>query len=148
MALGAAHSLLTKRNWEPAPLQQIVADALEPHVQQHVFHISGPHLMLASKTAVSMLLALHELATNAVKYGSLSVPEGKIDVTWHTDAGLLHFVWRESGGPKVVVPQSRGFGSRMLELGLAAELDGQVTIDFAPEGLVCSITAPLETATA
>ncbi len=148
MALAAAHSLLTKRNWEPAPLQQIVADALEPHVQQHVFHISGPHLMLASKTAVSMLLALHELATNAVKYGSLSVPEGKIDVTWHTDEGMLHFTWRESGGPKVVVPQSRGFGSRMLERGLAAELDGQVRIDFAPDGLVCAITAPLDAATA
>ena len=143
MALASAHSLLTKKNWEPAPLRQLVQDAVAPHVAGHAVSMEGPELMLPSKTAISMVLAVHELATNAVKYGSLSVPEGSVDVRWSVGDDELEFQWQEFGGPPVVAPTKRGFGSKMLERGLAAELDGSVKIEFLTEGVVCKVRASI-----
>lgn len=143
MALAAAHSLLTKKNWEPAPLRQLVQDAIGPHVAGHAVSMEGPELMLPSKTAISMVLAVHELATNAVKYGSLSVPGGGVDVRWKVEGDELEFHWQEFGGPPVVAPAKRGFGSKMLERGLAAELDGSVKIEFLTEGVICKVRASI-----
>ena len=108
--------------------------------------IEGPDIELPPKTAVSIALALHELCTNAVKYGALSNATGRVGVRWsieNSELKRLHMSWVESGGPPVVKPSARGFGSRLIERGLAAELGGVVTMDFRPEGLVCTIDAPL-----
>lgn len=143
-ALSAAHSLLTNQNWEAASLGQLVADAVSA-VRGHDERVtvSGPDLMLQPKTAVSLAMAIHELATNAVKYGSLSVPEGRVSVTWETADGRLRLAWQEADGPHVVAPTRRGFGTRMIERALATELGGQVVIEFAETGICCRLDAPL-----
>jgi PAS domain S-box-containing protein len=144
-ALAEAHNLLTRQNWESAPLTQVVAGAVSPYEgTPRRFDISGPELALPPKTAVSLALALHELATNASKYGALSVVGGRVEVRWDVAEDRLRLHWREHDGPPVEVPATRGFGTRMLERGLAAELGGSVRIDFRPAGVVCSIEAPVE----
>lgn len=146
-ALSAAHNLLTRSNWEAASMRQLIEDAIAPYRGEDRFEIAGPDLNVAPKTAVSLALALHELATNAVKYGALSVPDGRVAIRWSVNpdpAGdRLAFSWREQGGPPVTVPTSRGFGSRMIERGLAAEFGGTVRIAFDPDGVCCTIDAPL-----
>jgi PAS domain S-box-containing protein len=143
-ALSAAHNILTDRNWEAASLVQIVEDTVSPHrVKEERIVAEGPDLLIPPKTAVSLALALHELATNAAKYGALSVAAGRIEIRWRHEDGRLRLVWRESGGPEVEPPASRGFGTRMIERGLAADLGGAVKIDFRPEGVVCTIDADL-----
>jgi two-component sensor histidine kinase/PAS domain-containing protein len=146
-ALSAAHNLLTRSNWEAASMRQLIEDAIAPYRGEGRFEIAGPDLHVPPKTAVSLALALHELATNAVKYGALSVPDGRVAIRWSVNpdpAGdRLAFSWREQGGPPVTVPTSRGFGSRMIERGLAAEFGGTVRIAFDPDGVCCTIDAPL-----
>jgi PAS domain S-box-containing protein len=148
-ALSAAHDLLTRENWESAGMRQIVEDALAPYSggdgegSAPRFAISGPDLRLEPKSAVSLALALHELATNAAKYGALSQPTGRIAIEWSDGDGRLRFAWREEGGPPVVVPRRRGFGTRLIERSLAAEFEGEVAIAYPPEGLVCTMDAPL-----
>jgi two-component sensor histidine kinase len=109
--------------------------------------VEGPDLRLPPKTAVSLALALHELATNAVKYGALSNNEGRVAIRWSTDCEngtkMLRLVWSESNGPTVRPPERRGFGTRLIERSLASEFDGEVAIDFAPTGVVCTVVAPL-----
>jgi two-component sensor histidine kinase len=90
-----------------------------------------------------MALAIHELCTNAVKYGALSKDQGRVRIDWSLDDGMLRLRWTEQGGPLVTTPKSRGFGSRMLERALAGELGGTVTLVFDPGGLCCSIEAPV-----
>jgi two-component sensor histidine kinase len=103
---------------------------------------------LTSRQALSLALALHELATNATKYGALSVDAGKVSIDWTLDAHdatgapVFELVWTESGGPPVVAPQSKGFGSRLITQALAADFEGDVRIEFAPGGVVCRLTAP------
>jgi PAS domain S-box-containing protein len=143
-ALSAAHNILTERNWEAASLTKIVEDTISPHrVRAERIVAEGPDLSIPPKTAVSLALALHELATNAAKYGALSVAAGRIEIRWRHEDGRLRLVWRESGGPEVEPPATRGFGTRMIERGLAADLGGAVKIDFRPEGVVCTIDADL-----
>jgi two-component sensor histidine kinase len=108
--------------------------------------ISGPDVTLGPKEAVSLVLALHELSTNASKYGALSTDRGRVAVTWRLEGSLLRVEWRETGGPQVAQPEHRGFGLRMIERALAADLGGSVRIDFEPVGLVCRIEKPLEEA--
>jgi PAS domain S-box-containing protein len=147
-ALSAAHDLLTRENWETASMEKVIGDAVAPYRgQKERFDIKGPDLRLPPKTAVSLALALHELATNAVKYGALSTSEGRIEIKWKIEiedgAEQLRLVWREHEGPPVTVPEKRGFGTRLIERSLAAEFEGKVTIDFNPEGVVCTVLAPL-----
>jgi two-component sensor histidine kinase len=87
-------------------------------------------------------MALHELGTNAVKYGALSVPEGRLAIDWHADVDRLHLDWREYGGPPVAMPEHRGFGVRMIERALASDLGGRVKVDFDSAGVHCAIDAP------
>ncbi len=143
-ALSRTHNLLTTKSWEAAPLKQVVAETVGAirSVDGRTI-IEGPEVLLPPETAVSFAMAVHELATNAAKYGSLSVVAGQVEVRWELRGGRVHFVWEESGGPPVEIPRVRGFGTRMIERGLAAELNGQVTIDFRVAGLVCTVDAPV-----
>lgn len=143
-ALSAAHNVLTRQSWEAGSIVPIVQEATAPHhAGDGRLSIRGPAVDLEPKTAVALALAMHELATNAVKYGALSSTIGRVDIDWTTKGGLLRLVWRETGGPPVVAPERKGFGARLLEQGLAAELAGRVSLDFRPEGLVCEIEALL-----
>jgi PAS domain S-box-containing protein len=146
-ALAVAHSLLTQGNWENASLEKLAADTLQVGMpSKERVSLSGPAVLLPPKGAVALVMALHELCTNAVKYGALSNETGKIEIGWTTAEGRpprLTLVWRESGGPSVSPPTRRGFGSVLLERMLAQDLDGNVTTEFRPEGLFCLIEAPL-----
>ena len=147
-ALAAAHDLLTSENWETAALRQVIVKAgLGCGAAEHRFEVQGPHLHLQPQTAVSVAMAIHELCTNAVKYGALSNDTGTVSVRWDIEGEggdrRLRLVWQERGGPPVVQPERRGFGSRLIERGLAADLGGTAKIDFDPEGVVCTVEARL-----
>jgi len=142
-ALSAAHDVLTAQHWESASIAQIVAEATAPHHDGRLT-AEGPAVNLAPKTAVALGLAMHELATNAVKYGALSTPAGRVLVRWAVEGGRLRLTWREEGGPRVAAPTHRGFGARLLEQGLAEELRGTVRLAFDPDGLCCEVEADLE----
>jgi PAS domain S-box-containing protein len=144
-ALAAAHDLLTRESWEGATLAQLAEGAVGHHNdQERRIRFEGPPLMLSPKAAVSLVMALHELGTNAAKYGALSIPGGRVEIAWRTSAGdRLQLEWREVDGPPVQPPTQRGFGIRMIERALATDLAGAAKIEFAPEGLVCRIEAPL-----
>jgi two-component sensor histidine kinase len=146
LALSTAHNVLTRENWESAGLKEIVADAVRPFRDPgggQRIDAKGEDIRLAPKTAVALAMALHELGANAVKYGALSAPEGRVDLSWTCRDDRLRLTWRESGGPPVAPPERQGFGARMIQRGLAAELGGKVSIDFEPSGVVCSVDAPL-----
>jgi PAS domain S-box-containing protein len=147
-ALAAAHDLLTTENWETASLRQVIVKAgLGCGAGDERFEVEGPALRLEPQTAVSVAMAIHELCTNAVKYGALSTDGGTVSVRWRVDGAegdrRLILVWRESGGPPVVAPSRRGFGTRLIERGLASDLGGTAKIAFVPEGVVCTVEAPL-----
>jgi PAS domain S-box-containing protein len=144
MALSRAHDILTRESWGGAPLEGIVREAIAPYRDQHHdrLHADGPQVWLPPRHALAFAMVLHELGTNAVKYGALSNADGRIDISWAT-GDSLQLRWAESGGPPVVPPSRRGFGSRLIECGLRHEIDGRVALEFAPAGVVCTIEAPL-----
>ncbi|CAN7327070.1 PAS domain-containing protein [Phenylobacterium sp. LjRoot225] len=149
-ALARAHDLLTEVAWEGADLKEVIVRTLAPHApegQAERIHLSGPRVQLGPNAAVSLTMAFHELATNAAKYGSLSVSAGRVEVRWSADSlhdpAAVEIDWTESGGPEVSPPTRRGFGSRLVEKGLAREFDGQVELIFAPQGLRCCMRLPL-----
>ncbi len=144
LALSAAHDVLTTKGWEPASIGAIFANGLTAlGLDAYRVSLVGPRVRVPAKTAVSLAMAFHELATNAIKYGSLSTPDGRVAIAWDVEDGRLLIEWRESGGPPVAEPSRRGFGSRLIERALASDLQGQAKLDFRPEGLVCTIRAPL-----
>ena len=121
-----------------------MAEALAPYHRDR-FEIGGPDVRVIPRMAL-LTLALHELATNAAKYGALSVPTGRIAVLWQVRPGEpphLIFRWQERGGPLVSPPTQKGFGSRLIERSLALELAGEVKITYDPAGVVCEVCAPL-----
>ena len=140
-ALSTAHDLLTRASWESAELSEVAHEAVTHHAGR--VRVEGPPTRLPPKIAVSLAMALHELCTNAVKYGALSRPEGEVTLTWETVDGRLHLVWAEQGGPPVAPPSRRGFGTRMIERALASDVDGRAELEFRPEGVVCRIEAAL-----
>lgn len=148
-ALAAAHNLLTRKRWETALLSEIIFDSVSATTGELASRVTleGSEVVLPPQTAVSLAMAVHELCTNAIKHGALSNDTGTIAVRWDVIPGesgpRLHLEWKESGGPAVTAPTRRGFGSRMIERGLAAELHGSVALEFAPGGLRCTIDAPL-----
>jgi PAS domain S-box-containing protein len=148
-ALAAAHNLLTKANWESASLGQIVADALHAQATRADRLVaSGPVVELPPKQALAMAMALHELFTNAVKYGAFSNEEGRVVIDWTVSERpdrTLTMLWQERDGPPVVPPRHKGFGSMLLERTLAIDLDGKVSTEFHEAGLVCRIEAPIPT---
>lgn len=148
-ALSRAHDVLTRENWEGAALREVVAQATEPYrvVSENRLHCTGPDVRLAPRAALSLAMALQELATNAVKHGALSNETGEIDISWFldetTDPPRLHLCWQEMRGPPVLPPQRRGFGTRLIERSLAQDLDGNVRMRFDPSGVACIVEAPL-----
>jgi len=142
-ALARAHDTLTRVHWEKAELAEVVEGALDSCGVADRVRIGGPTIWLESRIAVTVAMALHELSTNAIKYGALSTEAGTVDFTWRVEDAprRLLLEWRERGGPAVTPPTRRGFGTRMLERALAGDLKAQVRLDFAPEGLVCTIEA-------
>jgi PAS domain S-box-containing protein len=143
-ALAAAHNLLTNENWESAEIQDVLTQALRPFGPPTRWHLDGPSRRVDPRIAVSLTLAVHELATNAVKYGALSNGTGEIQVSWDEIDGGIEIVWRETGGPPVKTPEREGFGSQMLRRVLAQDLDGTVAMDFGESGLVCRIKASFQ----
>ena len=145
MALSGAHNLLTEENWGGASLERVVSDSIE-HLAGETgrFDVGGEPLRLVPRAALALAMALHELGTNAAKYGALSTDGGRVSIGWTRDGDRLHLVWRERGGPPVEPPSRRGFGSRLIERGLAADLGGTAALHFDPSGLRCVIEASLE----
>jgi PAS domain S-box-containing protein len=140
--LSKAHDVLTGTAWHKASIQEIVSSAVEPFGQDR-FDTDGPNCDLHPKAAISLAIVLHELATNAVKYGSLSAPAGIVRVHWAckhlTDRTELAMTWEESGGPEVTVPSHRGFGTRLIERQLGLEFGGRAKLGFHKSGLICQM---------
>lgn len=142
-AFARAHDLLAKGTGEQASLVTLVSDAVRsPNSGAERVRISGPELLLSSRHATAVAMSLHELFTNAMKYGALSAERGTIAVNWNVGHRELQLTWCERGGPPVQAPSRRGFGSKLLERALA-DVEGKVNQTFEREGLVCCITMPL-----
>ncbi len=152
-ALADAQDILTRSNTEQMDIAEVVEAALLPHrTGEGRFVISGPVAAINGRQGLGLSLALHELATNATKYGALTGPDGTVSIHWTVGANhTLSFFWRESGGPVVAVPNRRGFGSVLIERIVASYFDGSATLDFLPEGVSFQLTgiiAPLDAAPA
>jgi two-component system, chemotaxis family, CheB/CheR fusion protein len=160
-ALSHAHDLLAAGNWRGADLEQLVRRALEPYLGSDGGigggtsgaiagvrgTVEGPSVFLQPRAAVTLGMIVHELATNAAKYGSLSSPEGRLDVSWLQQGSgpeiMLRLVWRETQGPPVTAPSRSGFGRTLIERGLKHDLGGDAQLEFHPEGLMCTLSLPL-----
>jgi len=147
-ALGRAQSLLVAPDVETAPLARLVQEMLAPYADTNAgqIEIAGPPLALKPKSALALGMILHELVTNAVKYGALSVPQGRIFIGWRVAEGVpprVHFSWREQGVPGVAPPSRRGFGSRLVEASATHELSGKVGIEYGPDGVHYTLEFPL-----
>jgi light-regulated signal transduction histidine kinase (bacteriophytochrome)/CheY-like chemotaxis protein len=143
-SMAKAHSLLSQSRWEGVAINKLLMEELDPYIRGHsAFDIAGPDLVLTSKSALALSLAVHELATNAGKYGALSAPGGRVSIHWALTAnGGLELSWTESGGPPVSAPNRRGFGSTLIERALAMETDGTATLHYLPGGVVCEVALP------
>lgn len=138
-ALAAAHNLLTRENWEAASLEEVVRAAVSPFCPARRCAVEGPPVRIPPQAAVSLALAMHELATNAAKYGALSNADGRIEVHWESDARDLRLTWRERGGPCVEQPTQSGFGTRLIKRVLAADFQASVEFEFRRDGMVCQV---------
>jgi len=148
LAMSAAHDVLTRENWSGAAVEEVVRQGLRPFVDERDpgrIMVQGPALRVGPSAALALSLAIHELGTNAVKYGALSTSEGKVSIDWTpTGGGRAQLVWREVGGPKVTEPARKGFGARLLDGGLTADLGGRPQLIFAPEGVEARLPLRLE----
>lgn len=142
MALAMTHDLLTATSWRGAALRDVLVGELGAFGLAH-YQLEGEDVDLSPTQALALGLVIHELATNAAKYGALSAADGCVTVKWTTDEGRLRLLWCERDGPQVNPPTRRGFGSRLIERSLSGQLSGEARLDFAPEGLTCHITLPL-----
>jgi PAS domain S-box-containing protein len=147
MGLSEVHDVLTRESWHGADLREVAERALRPFGQaaSERFGLDGPAVRLQPNAALTLALVFHELATNAVKYGALSVDAGRVDLAWTFDdeSRRLSLTWAESGGPPVAPPTRKGFGSRLIARGLSGELRGAATMDWRPDGLTCAMQALL-----
>jgi|RhiMethySRZTD1v2_1073278.scaffolds.fasta_scaffold01412_2 PAS domain S-box-containing protein len=145
-ALSNAHRLLAGSRWEGADLNRLVEEEFAPYRAAGNERVSaqGPIISLPPATAQTIALALHELATNAAKYGALSVGSGRVELTWRTRTGQLEFAWAEQGGPKVTSPSRQGYGSRAIVAGIERQLGGMVNFDWQESGLRCTLCVPFE----
>jgi two-component sensor histidine kinase len=151
LALSKAHNLLAHETWNGVGLCEIIEQTLQPFAvkdrRSARFSVEGGDVRLPPKAALTLAMVFHELATNAAKYGSLSSNDGEIRITWEEETtpqgARIRLLWQESGGPPVMPPGRKGFGSRLIECGLAQELDGEVHLNYEPEGVVCQIAMPV-----
>lgn len=147
--LGAAYNLLAESSWTESGIRRIVDGAIAPYrTGNGRFTVDGPEFGIPSSRALMMALAINELATNAVKYGALSVPDGRVEVRWSKEEihgrQAFQFEWRESNGPLVVAPARTGFGSRLIKTVLAKEFGGAVDLRYEPSGLFFGLKAPFD----
>jgi two-component system CheB/CheR fusion protein len=154
LALSHTHNLLANDAWAGAQLRDIIAGELAPYLREGDAaqeaaraRLIGDDVRLSPKRALALSMAIHELATNASKYGALSSPQGEVTVRWHSDneqgSPWLRLLWTETGGPPVNPPTRRGFGTRLITDGLAFELGGEATLDYLETGVSCVIHVPL-----
>lgn len=143
-ALSRAHALLSDTRWQGAEMAKLVEEELAPYRSGHAdrIRISGPKVVLEPTTAQTLALALHELSTNAVKYGSLSQASGRLELHWDVLPNEIVVTWRESGGPAVQKPSQTGFGAKIITSSIERQLEGKVSFDWRPEGLFCELRAP------
>ena len=144
--LAHSHDLLIQQNWRGAPIRELIKSHLEPFLEQDRTRVTleGPDVIVDPKAAQNIGLALHELATNASKYGALSVAKGRVTIHWEaTVQGAFALEWRETGGPRVKPPKRRGFGQTVLERLASQALEGQASLSFAREGVVWRIEIPI-----
>ncbi|WP_026358898.1 sensor histidine kinase [Aureimonas ureilytica] len=140
-ALARAQDILTRSNFEDADVREVVGAAMAPHqTEDHRIEANGPRLGLTAQQALGLSLAIHELATNAAKYGALSNETGRVAMSWAEVDGAFVFRWIETGGPPVIAPERRGFGSKLIERIVAAYFDGEGRIDFDPAGIRFTLT--------
>jgi two-component sensor histidine kinase len=146
-AFAKAHDALAVEHGTKASIEQVIDGALAPHrTGEGRFSISGPPLILGSKQAVALAMALHELGTNAIKYGALSNAGGRVDISWQSSVGsspMFQLRWREKNGPIVVEPSRIGFGSRLIDRIIKGDFGGEVELNYKPSGLTCRVTAPM-----
>jgi two-component sensor histidine kinase len=149
-ALAEAHNLLSEEKWQGAELREVIARVLHPYLLNHPGRVRmfGPQVPLSPRLAVVLSMIVHEIATNAAKYGALSNDTGSVAVDWEIleerDGRKLRLIWTEAGGPPVTAPVQRGFGSRLIERSARDQLGGQATVDFLPRGVVYTLTCALD----
>lgn len=149
-ALAEAHNLLSQEKWAGSELREVIARALEPFLMNGPDRIrmAGPAVPLSPRLAVVLSMIVHEIATNAAKYGALSNETGRVTLDWEILADApkprLRLVWTETGGPPVTAPVQRGFGSRLIERSARDQLGGEATVDFLPRGVVCTVVCALD----
>jgi len=147
-SMAAAHSLLSLSRWQGVGLKDLVRDQLAPYATDANAKVSGPNIMLTAATTQALAMVLHELVTNAAKYGALSVPDGQVSVSWTNPAGRdgtnLTITWRETGGAQVSNPAQFGFGTSLIRGLVPHELGGVVDLAFEPEGVHCRIEIPAQ----
>jgi two-component sensor histidine kinase len=149
-ALAEAHNLLSTEKWQGSELQDVVKRVLQPYLLNNPERMKmfGPHVPLSPRVAVILSMIVHEIATNAAKYGALSNDSGTVTVDWEVitenATRKLRLIWTEAGGPHVTAPVQRGFGSRLIERSARDQLGGEATVDFLPRGVVYTVTCTLE----
>ena len=144
-ALDNVHRLLVQSNWSGADLRALITNELAPYCKPEdlVADLSGPDVVLESNAAQAISMTLHELATNAAKYGALSVPGGRVRITWSRQNNGLAFRWDERGGPSVREPSTRGVGTRVMDGMIRGQLNGTIQFDWREEGLACAFSLPV-----
>ena len=148
-ALSAAYSLLSHEGWQTVALKALLLEELQPFLAPDHENIvlDGPNVLLAPRAALSLGMAIHELTTNAVKHGALSLPDGLIQISWHverpSDTDILVMSWSEANGPPVLPPARKGFGMMLIERGLKQDMSADVTVEFPATGVRATVRAPL-----
>ena len=151
-ALAEAHNLLSQEKWQGSDLQDLITRVLQPYLLNNPERVRmfGPKVPLSPRLAVVLSMIVHEIATNATKYGALSNDTGTVALDWEivedSSGRQLRLIWTEAGGPPVTAPVQRGFGSRLIERSARDQLGGEATVDFLPRGVVYSVTCALERA--
>ena len=149
-ALAEAHNLLSQEKWQGSELQDVIARVLQPYLLNNPerMRMSGPQVPLSPRLAVVLSMIVHEIATNAAKYGALSNDTGTVTLDWEvleeSDGRKLRLIWTEAGGPPVTAPVQRGFGSRLIERSARDQLGGEATVDFLPRGVVYTVSCALD----
>jgi two-component sensor histidine kinase len=146
-ALGVAQDLLVSERWTGAGCRTLIESAVKAFQSKSLdqFEIAGDNIAISSGPALSLSMVIHELCTNAVKYGALSAPGGHVSISWTVSDDLQRFLlhWKESGGPPVQEPSRRSFGSRLIEQALPGQLKGEARLKFEPAGVNCEVNIPL-----
>jgi light-regulated signal transduction histidine kinase (bacteriophytochrome) len=143
-SMAKSHSLLSQSRWEGVSIDRLLREELDAYALEKMkFELSGVNVTLTPKSALSLSLAIHELATNAAKFGAFSRPLGRVEVHWHRPPdGGIELTWREIGGPTVTPPTHVGFGTTLIERALAMETGGRATLHYHPTGVVCEVSLP------